>query len=132
MRNGTLPNSGAAVNDYETEASAQLAVAAPVLDKTDQDATLVPTIGAHKLFRIELVLPEGVSNNVVISDNLDYAGISYVLADNSDFAISYSFSGIAAINGQAPPTAAPVAAMALAFFNAYSRPEICLLGGAMM
>ena len=104
-RNGTLPNSGDPVNDYETEAGAQLTVAAPELFKTDQNAATVPTIGAHKLFRIEFVLPEGVSNNVVINDQLDYAGLSYVLADNSDFSISYSFAGIISINGQTPPTA---------------------------
>ncbi len=106
MRNGTLPNSGDPVNDYETAAGAEMTVAAPGLNKIDRDPALVPTIGAHKPFRIELVLPEGVSNEVVINDHLDDAGLSYVLADNSDFSISYGFTGIASINGQAPPTAA--------------------------
>jgi len=102
MRNGTLPVSGDPINDYETSADSQLTIDAVTLTKTDAAPATVPTIGAHKLFRIDVRLPEGTSTGVVVTDSLNAAGLSYILASNADFDISYGFEGIAEINGQAP------------------------------
>ncbi len=106
MRNGALPNSGNPINDYETAASHAAAVPAITMTKTDLAPATIPTIGAHKHFQIEIRLPEGTSNNLVVSDNLASSGLSYVLANNADFDISYTFEGIATINGQPPSEAA--------------------------
>ena len=106
MRNGTLPNSGQELNDYEAVAANQVTVPAVTLTKTDIQPTTIPVIGAHKLFRIEISFPEGVSSGVVATDNLNAAGLSYVLANNTEFDISYTFTGIASINGQTPAEAA--------------------------
>lgn len=105
-RNGTLPNSGAAVNDYETEADTQLTIFAVETEKTDLQPATIPTIGAHKLFRIDVDLPEGITHGVTVTDSLNAAGLSYVLANNAGFDISYSFVGITSINGQSPTEAA--------------------------
>ncbi|WP_321371819.1 hypothetical protein [uncultured Desulfuromusa sp.] len=106
MRNGTLPNSGDPINDYENTATAQLNVFDVVAAKTDLEPAIIPTIGAHKQFRISIDLPEGESHGVTVSDSLDAAGLSYVLANNTDFDINYSFDGISTINGQVPSEAA--------------------------
>ncbi|HEX7045565.1 MAG TPA: hypothetical protein VF203_13245, partial [Burkholderiales bacterium] len=105
-RTGALPNTAHPVNDYETAASASVTVPPVALTKSDLAPAVVPTIGAHKHFRIEIRLPEGVSRNVVATDNLAASGLSYVLAHNADFDIAYTFQGIASINGQPPSEAA--------------------------
>ena len=56
----------------------------------------------HKPFRIEIALPEGMTEGVRLTDYLDAGDVSYVLADNADFGVTYEFTGIATINGQAP------------------------------
>lgn len=106
LRNGALPNAGLPVNDYETTATASATVPALTTAKSDLAPATVPTIGAYKNFQIEIRLPEGVSNNVTVSDNLAASGISYVLANNAGFDITYSFVGIATVNGQVPGEAA--------------------------
>lgn len=105
-RNGSLPNAAHAINDYEATASASTTVPAVSITKTDLAPTTVPTIGAHKQFRIEIRLPEGVTNGLSITDNLAVSGLSYVLANSADFDITYAFQGIATINGQTPSEAA--------------------------
>ncbi|MGI9645217.1 MAG: hypothetical protein ACR2O6_07910, partial [Ilumatobacteraceae bacterium] len=102
MRIGALPNAGDAVNDYEAAIDAPLPVPPLILDKIDVDPALAPEIGVHKPFEVVIELPEGVSQNVVATDSLDSGAVSYVLASNADFGISYSFSGIVSINGQPP------------------------------
>ena len=42
----------------------------------------------------------------MITDSLDAAGVSYLLENNAGFDITYTFEGIATINGQAPGEAA--------------------------
>ncbi|MDX2479505.1 MAG: hypothetical protein QNK24_04105 [Desulfuromusa sp.] len=106
MRNGTLPNGGQAINDYEATAVNQLSIFAVETSKTDLQPAIIPTIGAHKKFRISVDLPEGKSNDVIVTDSLNAAGLSYVLANNAGFDISYSFDGITSINGQSPGEAA--------------------------
>jgi uncharacterized repeat protein (TIGR01451 family)/fimbrial isopeptide formation D2 family protein len=105
-RIGALPNAGDAINDYETSASASTTVPAVTITKTDAAPATVPTIGAHKHFQIEIRLPEGVTNNLSVADNLAATGLSYVLANNAGFDVTYTFAGIASINGQAPGEAA--------------------------
>lgn len=109
LRNGALPNAGHPINDYETTVSTSVTVPAPTTSKADLAPATIPTIGAHKNFQIEILLPEGTSNNVTVSDNLAASGISYVLANNASYDISYSFVGISTINGQAPSETAFVA-----------------------
>ncbi|GAA5445295.1 hypothetical protein Misp06_03494 [Microbulbifer sp. NBRC 101763] len=101
MRIGVLPNTGDPINDYETTASAQTEVPALQLVKTDLEPTVVPTIGAHKKFQLEIRLPEGISRDVVITDQLG-SPEGYVLSHNADFDITYDFVGIETINGAAP------------------------------
>ncbi len=106
LRNGALPNAGDALNDYETEASAQLAVPPLVTSKVDLDPALAPEIGAHKSFQVEIALPEGTTHDLVVTDSLDSGAVSYVLTRNADFDVSYEFLGIASINGAPPGEAA--------------------------
>ncbi|WP_444946913.1 isopeptide-forming domain-containing fimbrial protein [Microbulbifer sp. VTAC004] len=101
MRIGVLPNTGDPINDYETTASAQTEVPALQLVKTDLEPTVVPTIGAHKKFQLEIRLPEGISRDVVITDQLG-SPEGYVLSHNADFDITYDFVGLETINGAAP------------------------------
>ncbi len=106
MRIGALPNAGDPLNDYETEAASQVTVPALTLTKTDLDPTVVPTIGERKTFQLDIRLPEGVTNNVIVTDSLDATGLSYLLENNAAFDVTYTFQGIATINGQAPSEAA--------------------------
>ncbi|MBU1425291.1 MAG: DUF11 domain-containing protein [Gammaproteobacteria bacterium] len=106
MRNGAIPNAGDTLNDYEAQASAAATVPAIAVTKTDLTPALAPEIGAHKHFQLVLTLPEGVSNGVLVNDNLSTTGLSYLLARDANFDVSYSFSGITSINGAAPAEAA--------------------------
>ncbi|MBT8341819.1 MAG: DUF11 domain-containing protein, partial [Desulfatitalea sp.] len=106
MRIGALPNAGDALNDYETTAAAQVEVPAPAFDKSDLADTLIPAIGARKVFQVEVPLPEGITHHLFIRDLLDAAGLSYVLENNAAYDITYTFQGIAAINGHPPGEAA--------------------------
>ena len=106
LRNGTVPNVGDAINDYETSASASLSVPAVQITKTDLSASLVPAIGAMKQFQIEVLLPEGRTENLAATDNLAATGLSYVLGNNPVYDITYEFLGITSINGQVPGEAA--------------------------
>ncbi len=106
MRIGALPNAGHAVNDYESGAGHQVTVPPVTLAKTDLDPAAVPAVGWHKSFRIDIHLPEGTTQNVTVTDNLNAGAVSYVLADNADYDVTYTFQGIATINGQAPGEAA--------------------------
>ena len=105
MRNGALPNAGDAINDYETTANDTVEVPALSMTKTDLDNTVVPTIGALKNFQVEIVLTEGTTNGVVISDDLEFSTVSYFLENNAAFDITYTFQDIASINGQPPSEA---------------------------
>ncbi len=106
MRIGALPNLGDAVNDYETTADAETEVLPLTISKSDLDDTVVPTIGAHKHFQLEILLPEGITTEVSVSDVLNANGTGYALTHNSDYDITYEFIGIDAINGETPSEAA--------------------------
>lgn len=109
MRIGALPNAADVVNDYEAEASDSVYVPPLANAKTDLDPALLPQIGAHKSFEVQIDLPEGVSNGVSMNDDLAFGSASYVFADNADFDVTYEFVGISTINGQAPAEAAFIA-----------------------
>lgn len=99
LRNGVLPNAGGPLNNYEAEADTFTSVRPLTMSKTDLDPSIVPTIGAHKHFQIEILLPEGTTNNLVVTDDLAVGNISYVLANNDlEFDITYTFEGIVSIN----------------------------------
>jgi uncharacterized repeat protein (TIGR01451 family) len=106
MRIGALPNVGDPLNDYEDEASESVPVRSVLLTKTDLDLALLPEIGVHKPFEVEIALPEGTIRDVVLSDDLASGAVSYVLADTAAFDITYEFIGIATIAGAAPSEAA--------------------------
>ena len=106
MRIGALPNAGDAVNDYETTAGHQVTVPGVTMTKTDLNPALIPSIGAHKNFRIDIRLPESTTRNLIVTDSLNAAGVSYLLSNNAGFDITYTFQGIATINGQAPSESA--------------------------
>jgi uncharacterized repeat protein (TIGR01451 family)/fimbrial isopeptide formation D2 family protein len=105
MRVGVLPNliPPDPVNDYEASAEAAFSIPPVTMAKQDEAPGTVPTIGAHKHFRLEIRLPEGTTESLVVRDNLAAGPLSYVLSNNADFDVSYSFAGIASING-APPS----------------------------
>ncbi|NTW65776.1 MAG: DUF11 domain-containing protein [Nitrospirae bacterium] len=106
MRNGALPNAGNAINDYETTASTSFLVPAVQVTKADLSPAVLPAIGAQKQFQIEIRLPEGATRNLSVTDNLAATGLSYALANNAAYDITYEFIGITSINGQAPGEAA--------------------------
>jgi len=106
MRIGALPNAGDTINDYEAETTDDVLVPEVVLTKTDLNPGEVPTIGVHKSFQIDITLPEGVINNLTVTDTLNSTGLSYVLENEAAFDITYTFQGIATINGAAPAEAA--------------------------
>jgi uncharacterized repeat protein (TIGR01451 family)/fimbrial isopeptide formation D2 family protein len=106
MRNGALPNAGNAINDYETNASSSFSVPAVQVTKTDLSPAVLPAIGAEKQFQIEIRLPEGITRNLMVTDNLAATGLSYVLSNNASYDITYEFIGITSINGNAPSEAA--------------------------
>lgn len=106
LRNGTLPNAGSTLNDYETAASATVSVPAVSMSKTDLTPAVVPAVGAYKNFQIDINLPEGTSQNVLLTDNLGVGTLSYLLANNASYDITYTFQGISTINGAAPGEAA--------------------------
>jgi uncharacterized repeat protein (TIGR01451 family) len=106
MRIGALPNAGDVLNDYEAQAIDSVDVPPLFVTKTDLDPALAPEIGAHKPFQVTIALPEGATRGLVLSDRLDTGPVSYVLADNADFDVTYEFDGIVSINGQPPAEAA--------------------------
>ena len=106
MRTGAIPNAGDALNDYEANVSDAVPVAAVAVAKTDLAPTQNPEIGTHKSFEIEIQLPEGVTRDVVVSDALDSGSVSYALANNAIYDITYEFVGIDTINGLAPAESA--------------------------
>ena len=79
MRIGALPNAGNALNDYEAEASDSVYVPPLAITKTDLDPTLLPQIGAHKTFEVQIDLPEGESTTCSLADDLATGVVSYVL-----------------------------------------------------
>lgn len=105
MRIGYLANKGEVINDYETNADDSTEV--PGLNFTKADITGTEeadarAIGAHRKFALEISLPEGVTDNVLVTDTLS-AG--YVLADNDTqgYGIRCEYDdSILTINGEAP------------------------------
>ena len=57
LRNGALPNAGDALNDYEFETDDSVAVPPIAIVKTDLDPSVLPEIGRHRQFELELLLP---------------------------------------------------------------------------
>ncbi len=106
MRIGAIPNAGDTLNDYESTITETIPVAAVAAAKTDLDPMQAPEIGSHRSFEIEVQLPEGLTREVIVSDALDSGSVSYVLAHNATYDISYEFVGIQTINGLAPDESA--------------------------
>ena len=98
---GVFPNAGDVINDYQTTASAISTVPALTITKSDLDNTQDVEVGVHKNYQIVVNLPEGTTNNLIVNDNLNFSGLSYVLENNATYDVSYTFSGIATINGVA-------------------------------
>ncbi|WOX04765.1 isopeptide-forming domain-containing fimbrial protein [Microbulbifer pacificus] len=107
QRVGELPHASDAINDYEASSNTVDTVLA-ALAFTKEDITAngtaaeTRTIGAHREFQLEVAVPDGVSNNVRITDSLAAGGTTYVLARDANYEISCSYVGIELINGVAP------------------------------
>jgi uncharacterized repeat protein (TIGR01451 family)/fimbrial isopeptide formation D2 family protein len=114
LRNGALPNAGSTLNHYEISTSATLTVPAITISKTDLNSGVVPVVGVHKNFQVDINLPEGTSQNVQLTDNLAFGGFSYTLEDAAPYDITYSFSGIASINGNGVPSKATFTSLPVA------------------
>ncbi len=109
MRIGALPNAADPLNDYESEADASMEVPPLAFTKTDLDPALAAEIGVHKSYELAIQLPEGVTQNVIINDALDAGDVSWVLAHNATYDVTYQFDGISQVNGQPPAEAALLA-----------------------
>jgi len=116
MRNGYFVSTEAVPanppNDYIFADTDSIEVPGLVITKTDLDvATTTATIGAQKQFQIDIDLPEGLTNNVLINDNLAFGDVApapiqtYVLENAAPFLVQYEFFGIRTINGVAPTPA---------------------------
>ncbi len=128
MRNGQLTGVGVASanppNDYNDTATASVVVPELTITKDELNPTVVPPalpvtpeIGAQKQFRITVDLPEGVTNNLTIVDDLAAAAETYFIKNNVDFDITYTFNDIFSINGTDITALAPAAVEAL--FNSF-------------
>jgi len=116
MRNGYFPTTEPVPvnppNDYIFADSDSIVVGGLTVTKTDLDAlTTTATIGAQKQFQIDIDLPEGLTNNVLINDNLAFGDVApapiqtYILENATPFLVQYEFFGIRTINGIAPTPA---------------------------
>ena len=101
MRIGAVPPAGDAINDYEFQVTEAAIVPPWQITKTDLNPALVTTIGARKQFQLTLDFPEGVSNGVVVNDNLASGTTGFVLEHDATFDIQYQCSGISTIRGAA-------------------------------
>lgn len=115
MRNGWFsiddgnPNPVPGINDYDTSAEDLITVPGLTIGKADitdvsqyereEDSR---TIGAHREFELRLFLPEGVSNDVQIADNLAAAQTSFVLTRDGNYEVRCEYERILTINGDAP------------------------------
>jgi large repetitive protein len=110
MRNGQLtgiiPVSANPPNDYNVTVSDSVTVPPVTMVKNALDAGVTRTIGEHKQFEIVISLPEGISNNVTVADNLATGTVSYFIENNAGFDVTYSFQDISSINGLPPSEAA--------------------------
>ncbi|MCW8934372.1 MAG: hypothetical protein OQK98_06585 [Gammaproteobacteria bacterium] len=124
MRNGQLTGVGVASanppNDYNDTATASVVVPELSIVKDELNPTIVPPalpvtpeIGAQKQFRITVSLPEGVTNNLTVVDDLAAAAESYFIENNVDFDITYTFNDIFSINGTDITAMAPADVEAL-------------------
>ncbi|WP_158078577.1 DUF11 domain-containing protein [Microbulbifer mangrovi] len=111
QRIGVLPHADDAINDYETNSETVDAIVAGLAllkeDVTENGTTPESrAIGAHRTFRLDISLPEGVTENVVVTDTMS-AG--YAIADPAHgYEIRCEYGGtptIRTINDQAPDTA---------------------------
>ncbi|MBA3581949.1 MAG: DUF11 domain-containing protein [Gammaproteobacteria bacterium] len=100
-RIGAIPNAASALNDYEAQASASQTLPSLTISKTDLTPGPTVTLGSRKHFQVQVNLPEGVTNNLVVNDNLNAGTSSFVLENNATFDVVYTFQGITSINGAA-------------------------------
>ncbi|WP_226663178.1 DUF11 domain-containing protein [Microbulbifer aggregans] len=108
MRVGYVANRNEDLNDYEISAEDSLVVGGLTLAKADitenGDTPESRTIGAHRSFRLDITLPEGVTEDVQLTDTLSEA---YALAVNAahGYEIRCEFDDILSINDLTPDTA---------------------------
>jgi len=116
MRNGYFASTEAVPanppNDYIFVDSDSIEIPGLVITKTDLDvAATEATIGAQKRFQIDIDLPEGLTNDVLINDNLAFGDVApapiqtYILENAAPFLVQYEFFGIRTINNVAPTPA---------------------------
>jgi uncharacterized repeat protein (TIGR01451 family)/fimbrial isopeptide formation D2 family protein len=103
MRIGAIPNAGDTVNNYETTATTFTTVPALTIDKSDLDNTQPVEIGVHKNYQIVINLPEGTTKNLIVNDNLNFSGLTYILENNATYDVTYTFNEIASVNSDVTP-----------------------------
>lgn len=104
QRNGSLPNAGSTLNDYESESTGTIEVPPVSLIKNDLTPGAVFTIGTRKPFEIVIDLPEGQTRGLNVRDDLGAGVESFVLENNPSFNVVYVFEDIASVNGTDPAT----------------------------
>lgn len=109
MRIGAIPNAGDTLNDYESNVVGSVPVSPVGVDKSDASIADPPEIGRHRVFEIEIQLPEGVTRDLRVEDALDTGSVGWILAHTATRDITYTFVGIDQINGAAPDESAFVA-----------------------
>ncbi|WGL16337.1 hypothetical protein PVT68_16400 [Microbulbifer bruguierae] len=111
MRNGwfsTDSDPQPDINDYETVAEDSVSVGGLLFAKTDitenGDVPEARTIGAHRTFRLDISLPEGVTENVAVTDTLS---TGYAIANpDHGYEIRCEYDDtILAINDETPDSA---------------------------
>ncbi len=101
MRNGQLPADGG-TNDYETSATDSVTMSYPTGSYTDQGLHpnySADTIGARRMYRYELNLPEGTYDRLYLYNRMNQRGVGLRLENDASFDYSYTLTDIASING---------------------------------
>ncbi|MBI9073831.1 MAG: isopeptide-forming domain-containing fimbrial protein [Desulfatibacillum sp.] len=124
MRNGDVPGDGG-LNDYEASATDNLTLGAVTATKADEGLVGVfpaNVIGARRSFSITIDLPEGTTNDLVVTDQLDAGSAGLVLENNATYDVSFTFTDIATVNGIDPATYVDNAAVEANLVNNGTHP----------
>lgn len=115
MRTGFFPGETTpdnTLNDYNDADSDSIDIPGLTITKDDLDLPAnTNTIGELRQYQIEIVIPEGTTNGLKISDNLAFADVApvpvqtWVLENNTDFPVQYQFFDILEVNGTFPTQA---------------------------
>ena len=103
MRNGEIPGDGG-LNDYEAMDTDNLTIRGVTAIKADENLPVIfpaDVPGARHSFSITIDLPEGTTNDLVVTDQLNAGSNGLVLENNATYDVAFTFTGIDTINGSA-------------------------------